>query len=284
MIIVLFPAGAFGSTVEYCLRQFSNELTKIVATIAPDGSMHTFQKEFHPVTVAEFLQREKDCEIASPVYPGQDYLSPSQSIDQLAKNIDVDQKTLVIHFSSMKMAERNQLFCYYKIPEFFNVILQDKHVSWNAQYKSWKDMQPYELREALSFYIDQQSQHLEVEKFKNKNWLFITPDDLLYNFEITILDIIKYFQLTVDTEQNIGEFADLWISKQKYIVEEFEQIEQIMSSMYSNTDFCWNKISIVGEAIIQSRLRGRGLEIACDQLNQFPTSTRDLHKIILERK
>ena len=283
MIIVLFPAGAFGSTVEYCLRQFSNELTKIVATVALDGSMHSFQKEFHPKTVEEFVQ-VKDCEIATPVYPGQDYLSPSQTIDQFAKNTDVDQKILVIHFSSVKMVERNQLFCYYKVPNFFDVILKDKHLSWNPHYKSWTDMQPYELREALSFYIDQQSQHLEVEKSKNKNWLFITPDDLLTNFEITILDIIKYFELTVDTEQNIGEFADLWVSKQKYIVEEFEQIEQIMSSMYSNTDFCWNKISIVGEAIIQSRLRGRGLEIACDQLNQFPTSTRDLHKIILERK
>lgn len=284
MIIVLFPSGAFGSTVEYCLRQFSNELTKIKATVASNGSMHTFQKEFHPTTVAEFLQGKKDYEIATPVYPNNDYLSPSQTIDQLAKNVDIDQKTLVVHFPSIKMAERNQLFCYYKRPNFFDAILKDKHLVWNAQYKSWKDMQPFELREILSFFIDQQHEYLEVEKSKNKNWFFITPDDLLYNFEITILDIIKYFQLTVDTEQNIGEFADHWIAKQKYILQEFEQIEQIMSNMHSNINFCWNKLSIVGEAIIQSRFRRRGLEIVCDQLNQFPTSTCGLHKIILERK
>jgi hypothetical protein len=285
MIIVLFPAGAFGSTVEYCLRQFSNELTKVVATIVPDGSMHTFQKEFHPLTIDQFVQRKHDnFEIVTPVYPGKDYLSPRHCIDQLVKNINVDQKALVIYFSSLKMAERNQLFCYYKIPTFLDTIMKNKHVSWNVQYKSWKDMQPFELREALSFFIDQQSQHLEVTQHLRKNWLFITPDDLLYNFEITILNIMKYFQLTVDTEQNIGKFADLWATKQKYILEEFKQIEQITNDINSNLDLAWNKLSIIGEAIIQSRLRRKGLEIACDQLNQFPTTIHDLQKLILERK
>ena len=285
MIIVLYPAGAFGTTVEYCLKQFSNELTKVVATIAPDGSMHTFEKEFHPVTIDQFVQRKlNNFEIVTPIYPGKDYLSPRHCIDQFVKNIDVDQKVLVIYFSSLKMAERNQLFCYYKIPTFLDTIMKNKHLEWNVQYKSWKDMQPFELREALSFFIDQQSQYLEVKPNQKENWLYITTDDLLYNFKHTILDIIKYFQLTVDINQNIDEFSVAWLSKQKYILDEFEQIEQIMSSLNSGVDISWNKLSIISEAIIQSRLRQAGLEMACDQLNQFPTTTHELQKTILAKE
>jgi len=286
MVVVLAPSGAFGTTVEYCLRQFSNELTKVVATIAPDGSMHTFEKEFHTATIEQFLQiKHKNLEIATPVYPGEDYLTAKQTIDHLAQCLDHDQKVLVIYFSSVQMAQRNQLFCFYKIPWlFFDTIMKDKHLEWNVQYKSWKDMQPFELREALSFFIDQQSQYLEVKPNQKENWLYITTDDLLYNFKHTILDIIKYFQLTVDINQNIDEFSVAWLSKQKYILDEFEQIEQIMSSLNSGVDISWNKLSIISEAIIQSRLRQAGLEMACDQLNQFPTTTHELQKTILAKE
>jgi hypothetical protein len=286
MVVVLFPVGAFGSTVEYCLRQFSNELTKVVATIAPaDGSMHTFEKEFHPLTIDQFVQSKHDnFEIVTPVYPGRDYLSPRQTLDHLTEMFDDDQKVLVIYFSSLKMAELNQLFCYYKVPDHLDWVMKDKQTAWNMHYNSWTDMQSYELREALSFYIDQQIYHLEVEKNKNKNWLYVTSNDLLYDFKITILDIMKYFQLTVDPSENINEFYASWLAKQKYILDEFEQIEQIMLSLNSDTDHSWNKLSIMGEAIIQSRLRHAGSEIACYQLNQFPTTTYELQKTILPKE
>jgi hypothetical protein len=285
MIIVLYPAGAFGTTVEYCLRQFSNELTKVVATIADDGSMHTFKKELHPATIDELVQNmHDDFDIVTPLYPARDYLTPRQTHDRLVEVVRADQKVLVIYFSSVKMAVRNQLFCHYKLPGYLDSVLKDKHTAWNVDYDSWTDMRPFELREALSFYIDQQLEHLVVEKNKNNNWMYVTVDDILYDFEPTILAIMAHFQLTVDSSQNIGEFYSAWLAKQKYILDEFAQIEQIINSLDSGTDLAWNKLSIMGEAIIQSTLRSAGSDIACHALDQFPTNTATLRGVILAKE
>ena len=52
-----------------------------------------------------------------------------------------------------------------------------------------------------------------------------------------------------------------------------------MDNFKSNSDFSWNKLSIVGEAIVQSRLRKQGLEILCYNLNQFPTDIYSLKQV-----
>lgn len=281
MIIVLFPAGAFGSTVEYCLRQFSCELTKVKATVLDNGSMHGYQKEFHPLTVDEFARNQLDYEIVTPVYPGFDYLSPLQTIQQFEQYLDHNQKVVLIYFKDLDMAQRNQLFCYHKIPILFDTIMTNKHKDWNSNYQSWHDMQIYELREALSFHIDQLQGFLEIPKQVNQNWLFVTPDDLLYNFKNTVLKIMNYLDLTQDTQHNLDDFYKIWMPRQKYILDEFDLINQITQHIESGGDLIWKKLSIMGEAIVQSRLRKMGLEIACNRLDQFPTSTQDLRKIIL---
>ena len=86
MIIVLFPAGAFGSTIEYSIRQFSNELQKVEATVMESGSMHSYTKEFHPSTLEQFLKiKDNNYEIVTPVYPGLDYKNSSETIKELKK-------------------------------------------------------------------------------------------------------------------------------------------------------------------------------------------------------
>lgn len=295
MIIVLFPAGSFGSTVEYSLRQFSNELTKVEATVLDSGSMHSYTKEFHPVTIADFLKiKDADYEIVTPTYPGLNYLSPKDTIQELKQNIDSSHKVLLICFTNLEMVERNQLFCYYKSyfydgnhydhSMFLDHIMKDKQTAWNTNYNSYKDMETFELREALSFFIDQQAEQLEVQKVIDKNWLCITPDDLLYNFKNTILKLIDYFELTVDTSNNIDDFYHDWFKKQQYIINEFEKINQIVDSIKLNRSMSWDKLSIIGEAIIQSRLRRNGIEIACHNLNKFPTDTTNLKEVLLYPK
>jgi hypothetical protein len=288
MITVLFVAGSFGSTVEYCLRQFSNELTKVntsATSILANGSMHGYRKEFHPVRMSEILAGQHLCpEIATPVYPSMDYMSPAETIKKIQPAITNNKKVVLIYFSTLRMAERNQLFCYYKLPDFIDHIMQNKHVQWNKQYNSWHDMQSHELREALSFYIDQLDQYLEIQEKINQNWMQITPDDLLYNFKPTLTNMIDHLQLTIDPDQNIDDFYTEWFGKQKYVLDEFDLVNQIMHDLVADKDFSWNNLSIISEAIIQSRLRRMGLEIVYDQYNQFPTNTDNLRKIIFKKK
>jgi hypothetical protein len=269
MIIILFPAGAFGSTIEYSLRQFTKDFKKISFTaptsVLDDGSVHSYTKECHPTRIEELSSDEfKNCEIATVTYPGKDFLSPVDTIMEIKKNIDPLQKVVLIYFDRIELAERNQLFSYNKIPKFLDIIMKNKHTAWNSTYQSYKDMQPFELQEALSLYIDQMLDYLKVSEVINDNWLCVTPDDILYNFENTLLKIIEYFDLTLDTTQSIQEFYNIWFAKQQYIVDEFEKINEITNSFNFVQPIDWDNLSILGRAIVQSRLRKQGIEITCD--------------------
>jgi hypothetical protein len=282
MIVVLFPAGGFGSTIEYCVRQFSNELTKVEAEVLTDGSMHSYKKEFHPCSVDKFLKiYDKDYEVVTPTYPNNDRMSATKTVESFKEIVGKSQKVVLIYFSSIAMAERNQLFLYHKLSSFLPNILGDKHTQWNSKYKSYKDMQIFELREALSFFIDQKYENIVDAEIIDNNWLCITPDDILYNFKDTIIKIIDYYELTLDHLQNIDEFYVDWFNKQQYILDEFNTIDNIMDSFKLGQNLSWNKLSILGEATIQSRFRQQGIEIACYNLNQFPTDMASLQQVLL---
>jgi len=283
MIVVIFPAGAFGSTIEYSIRQFSNELTKIKAYVMENGSMHSYSKEWHPTTISQFKNPANfTVEIATPTYPGLDYLSPLQTLIELKKIIPENKKVIVIHMNTLEMAERTQLFAYHKIHSFLHSITKDKEKSWNSDYSSFTDMRKYELREALSYYIDQQKNYLEIEKNIIKDWLYISADDILYDFKDTICKIINYCGLTLNNSNSIDAFYTGWFAKQQYILEEFKRINDIIEAINNETYFEWVRLSIFGEAIIQSRLRKNNMEIACFNLDTFPTNTTDLQKVIIQ--
>jgi hypothetical protein len=54
-----------------------------------------------------------------------------------------------------------------------------------------------------------------------------------------------------------------------------------MDSIKLGYAMTWDKLSIVGEAIIQSKLRRQGIEIACHNLNECPTSINNLKKVLI---
>ena len=282
MIIILFPSGSFGSTIEYCLRQFSNELTKVDAVILENGSMHSYYKEFHPDTAKEFSEHKHlSYEIATLLYPNKDLLPPIASIKELSKFIDSNDKVVVIGFDTADMAERNQLFSYHKTHDFLTSVVSDHYKSWNSAYESIEDMQPYELRESISFFIDHQSYYIDVHKNIMEHWLYITPDDILYNFKNVMLKIINHCNLTVNNSIDIDQFYEEWFRKQQYILKEFNTINTIIESVKSDNYIEWEELSIAGEAIVQSRLKKLGMELACYNLNKFPTNISKLKEFII---
>lgn len=286
MIIVMYPAGAFGTTIEYCLQQFSNEFTKLSAEVLNDGSMHSIRKEFHPISFEQFSKvYDKPHNIVTPVYPNLDCLSPEETIALYKTHLLENQKVLLIYFPTVKMAQDNQLFCYYKIDLFLEIVLKNKVQNWNKNYQSYKDMQQFELREALSFLIDQQSFNCNIQPDNYKTWMCINSDEILFNFKNTLLRIMNYFELTVDSSADIDKFYNNWFQKQQYILDEIRIIDTIVDTILTQPNslatFHWNTLSIMGEAIVQSRLRHHGIEIACQGINQFPTNSSELKKLFI---
>lgn len=283
MLVILYTAGNFGSTLEYCLRSFSVELDKVQWGLLDNGSMHGFLKEFHVAYFndIENLDRSR-IQIVTPTYPTLDYKSPIETLKFWKNRLEND-KVVLIYNSSLDQAQRTQLFLFHKLGDAaLDVIFKDKAQAWNHDYKHWRDMQKYELREAASFYIDQQDEHLDldIEQQIPRHWYKLTPDDILWNFEQQIKLLLNYCGLTYN-DKNIDDFYQIWFSKQKYILDEFDRIKQIIEHVVQDRYLSWQNLSIIGEGIVQSRLRKQGIELACYGLNDFPNNTEDLKKYFL---
>lgn len=281
MIVILFQAGTFGSTIEYCLSNFSNELTKVPFGLTDTGSMHGFEKELHIFSANGLDQlKRKSLNLVTALYPLIDGQNAKESVETWKKNIDPSQKVIFTYCSTMEQLERNQLFLYYKLPSelWLDVLIkEDKVRCWNDNYRCWKDMKLYELRELLSFFIDQLDSYLGVNELVPNNWYKITPDNILLNFDNEIESMIQFCNLT-QNHDSISDFGQLWVSKQQYILNEFERINKITESIKKDQYAEWTKLSLVAEAIIQSRLRRSGIELACHGLETFPTNTNILKR------
>ena len=68
MIHVFYVPGMFGATIEYVLRDFTNELEPTNALLGSDGSMHSFKRQNLPKNKS-MLDNIKMGEISTPPYP-----------------------------------------------------------------------------------------------------------------------------------------------------------------------------------------------------------------------
>lgn len=284
MIIILFTAGNFGSTMEFCLREFSQELKKVHTQVQANGSMHGFSKEMHLWKI-ESIQSHRDnrIEILTPTWPGLNYLSAQETVAYWQREITAQDKTIFITGSCMQDWERTIMFAHHKLQNLqLDVIIKHKARSWNPVYDSWQDMRRFELREALSFYVDQHLDFIGIDQSVPESWCRVYPSEILYNFESTVRRILDFCHLTYN-DKSIQAFYENWFSKQQYILKELETIDQITSNLDNQTSWSWQPLSIMGEAIIQSRLRRQRIELLCHELDIFPHNLdmlRDKCKIV----
>lgn len=60
-------------------------------------------------------------------------------------------------------------------------------------------------------------------------------------------------------------------------------VNKIIQSLVSNSEFTWGNLSLEGEALVQQKLRLRGYDLYCLDLNVFPNSSIILAKLISPR-
>lgn len=282
MITIFFPSGAFGSTLEFVIRNYSNEFKSINADILNNGSMHSFEKEFHPYYLEDLnLLRQNNYGIITPVWPGLDMLEPKEYIKR-ASQILSKNKVIFVYFKNREQYELNELFAYHKLPNYLQNTIKN-YKQWNKDYNSLNDMSKWEVRESLSLRMTH-SLYLDTEKESCLSWLKITPFDILFDFKNLLPKIFDYLNLSLDVSQNFSIFYDKWFTKQQYILKEYELIQEILSKFEKKLDMCWEGLSIAGEAIIQSRMLSYGYEIQCFRLNTFPTNISNLNKLLIPIK
>ena len=282
----------FGSTVEHVLRSFTENYLPGKGFVDDDGSMHTFDKEFHLTdwTLAELgFKNLFPNSITTPIYPVKNAHLPEilDAIKKIVPSYQTDHRVL-IHAQNIRDAELNILFQYHKMAAGKTMRLglnlfcgSNLHniIKWDPTYTSWEQMQPWQLREWFSmFYVGWVQEWLQSQHQVDAGTLKVTNLDILNNFASTLRKIIKHCKLVQSS--SLEEFGKLWRSKQQYIVDEFELLNIIVECTINNQPLEWEPINIIAEAIVQQRLRALGYEIQCDGLNIFPTNSKTLYNLL----
>lgn len=279
-IIIFFPVGAFGSTLEYCIRRFSLEFDTIETQIQPDGSMHSLSKEAHLLYQNDFQKIQDSAEkIFTPVYPNLTNSTVRETIQHF-KSFYNNQKVVFITLDNEQAVEKNEFFGFYKLPNKIAVQSKLENIrQWNPEYKTVFDMQRWELREYVSLmYEDLIPMMTEAHSLAQKEWLSLNPQALLDNFSGTVKKIINYCNLTLNDEPGLEEFAQVWVSKQQYIIEKHNIMNHVFENTVHNKSFSWDSLDIIGEAILQYKFKKQGMFLKCFNLDVFPTSTQALLK------
>jgi hypothetical protein len=289
MIHIFFVPGMFGSTIEHVLRSYTNEYRPSDGTILEDGSMHSFKKEFHPVdifAIRDFKNFQPNS-ITTPIYPFAQTHLP-EILDEFESWL-LNSKPILIYADSLRSAELNLLFQYYKIAiglgrglDIFCGENQHNIVNWNADYTSWKQMQPWELREWFSlFYTTWVNSWIESYHQVPTSFLKISNTEVLFDTKDSLIKIINFCNLTHNsTTTDLGKFVTTWQQKQNYIIEEFNLLDQILETTLNKIDHNWKDLNIIAESIVQQRLRANGYEIRCDGLDIFPTDSISLYNLL----
>jgi hypothetical protein len=282
----------FGSTVEYVIRSFTNELKSEEAVIMPDGSMHSFRKQKHIVTKSDFIEfltnKDESTFITTPIYPLSDCQLP-EMLEIFEKLSDPNDKCILVHADTHESAEINMLFQYFKIllnrmyhngQDLFYSNADKDCSKWNSEYTSYQQMQLWELREWLSLFYPKwiyewiESQHQVTDKF-----LKISNSSILNDTENTLLRIIDHCGLTRNSK-DLTAFVKKWRDSQEYICQEYLLIDKIIYCTIYSMDFQWNKLNMISEAILQQKLRSLDFEIQCDGLNYLPTNSIEMQKLL----
>ena len=288
MINIFFVPGMFASTLEYMLRNYTVEHESVKGYITDDGSMHSFKKEFHPNSMNKLVTFfQKDIKISTPIYPFTD-----AKLDAIIKAWPGDlhtAKNIFVHAPNLEAAELNILFQYYKVSKgVANTGLQifcgDNSyniVNWNDEYTHWSQMEAWELREWLSiFYPVWIQEWIDIADNISgiDNRLEITNTEMLADPVATFTKIAEFCGLTIKHEYE--DFIKEWISKQEYIVNEFNLLQAIEYATINQEFLQWDNLCFLSEAIIQQRLRSKGYKIKCFGLNTFPKDSKSLYNLL----
>ena len=301
MIVILYPAGAFGTTIEYCLKHFSIEHGPLAKTDPiSTGSMHNYQKEFHIHHVDHIdpnfrnnrnigLGNLRSINIINSIYPLMCSLNQTADVTikgsfNAHKTYTLDNSVILIKFNDIRDMELSYLMRHEKIPlaSLISSIKVESCIPWKQDATSVLDLERWQLRELLSIQFNDSMQDLlTVDQFAEDHWLILGFNDVLEDLPGTINTCINYVGWSRN-DVDLQNFSDNWREKQEKIVSRLENINSIVDSTLSAKSLKWNDLELIDQVLIQAKLLRQGYEIKCDGLNSFPTNSTDLKKLLIK--
>ena len=287
MIVIVYPPGAYGTTVEAVLRSLTVELNDETVDLVPTktGSMHGIRRSHRVVSTLESLSSlDTNAEIVEIHYPTPE-VTDSILVDALERLSP--KSTIVLSPSDINTAELALLNVQHKLEGSVSGVIMvgaECHITrWGHSYESLSDMQHWELRELLSQYYSGVISGWMSQAPLAVNTINVTMTEMLHETVSALKRIISFTGFTLSDEDRLRAFAEKWKKAQQYIIDEHALALNIVDRVIAgDTGFTWDtcKLSLISEAIIQKRLRDAGYEIRCFGLDEFPNNTETLVSLL----
>jgi hypothetical protein len=139
------------------------------------------------------------------------------------------------------------------------------------------------LREWCSFWLtDAWNDSYSVKNYSSiSNSIPINSTQLVENFDTVFYKLIRDLKLTLTVDLDIiNQTHSKFFIKQRFYNSQLK-CQQWVNKVFDTTESAEITFdTIFDESYIQYLLRSRGFEIECNELNQFPSQTNELKKII----
>ena len=276
MYCITYPCGAYGKFISWTLLWLSGVFNTDARPFNGQNA-HSWNSD---KIIADTV--EQACDIAKsglsmhPVYQEDQTLSA-----QLKKLSSVYNKIVYLYPAKQDYVWYMNNKIYKVWPGNSGLQVQFEHLGHN-----YLDKTLWEQREYLSlFYYDKtliEVRQDEIE-YLNKTYIKTVPiNSIRDNFMQTIISIADWCDIKIkQTDFNILSLHKDWMSVEKYLYKD-KLINDLVDSIITGEHKDMHDLTIVDESEIQRRLRNKGFEIQCYELNKWPNTTTELRELIYE--
>lgn len=307
--IVNYSAGSYGTFIEWILTYLTDPTLSDTLPFQYKGNSHNFKGHFviKNKNLAETMVFSHQYKFAR-THPTQlsidDLLNDnhtvintwwtSQSMFWIWNNretkISIDQlRPVEVYYNKKYAPGLNELLEKTNEEKFKYLLLLDNNSQNTIKEYGLKDsteLVKWQLREILSYWNWSEfdpiyfSPQGPVEKPGVYN---LNIEQLRDNFKETLLSIINNLGITPVTErvERLDEIHQSWLKEQVEAYKD-QEIKDFIEHTIQGTDFTISRLNFWEEAWIQQQLRNQGYEIKCDGLDNFPTSSFEMNKLIYD--
>ena len=285
-VMVLYPGGAYGTFVLWCLYYFSGQLPDAVLPFLPNGSSHGFKRHW-------FDAKEKN------LPPVEDYLAGDTTVPFLRTHGSNGQQTLQEYFDS-KHKYFSKIVVLVSDDSSRMLMLNNKHTkttkSREALLKEIKEIYKkqfaveteevpiWQQREMISYWYDRQfTSEDQWSNLHSDNLIQIPVRQIVDNFESTLKNIFCLLDLELVLEDQIQTVKQQWLPLQKYTNSD-QYCRDMALATYQGTLFAKPRsMNLWEEAYVQYLLRKvYKKDLKCYNLDVFPTSSLELKELLID--